>query len=148
MNVGELIPAVQHRLAFELSVLRRLRDASGCYCLTNASGTVLYVGQAVSVRRRLVQHFARPKRRQLTSQGRISQVAWRPAEPLHLDRLERGWIAAVTLRNDRAKLNRPTISVQKLRRRWPKKRRFRQLCALKIDLLEKSDRTAKIHPGC
>ena len=90
---------MEHRAAFELFVLHRLQDVCGCYCLTNASGTVLYVGQAVSVRRRLVQHFAGPKRTQLTAQGRVSQVGWRMAALLELDRLERGWIAAVTLRD-------------------------------------------------
>lgn len=83
--------------AFDLYALGLVVKASGCYCLTNASGDVLYIGQAVNLRRRLMQHFDSDKRGALTEYGRISVVWWRLEVAIRLDALERGWINAAML---------------------------------------------------
>ena len=97
MKVETLKPAVEGRVAFDLYYLLRMRDCAGCYCLTNAAGDVLYVGQALSIQRRLVQHFDSSKRLAQTAYGRVSLVWWREDTAIRLDALERGWLEAIRL---------------------------------------------------
>jgi predicted GIY-YIG superfamily endonuclease len=97
--VADLVPPVEHRTAFDLYVLGRIADCSGCYCLTNAGGDVLYVGQAVSVRQRLLQHFDSEKRTAWTAKGRVSVAWWRIEQVARLSALERGWLESVRLRD-------------------------------------------------
>jgi excinuclease UvrABC nuclease subunit len=99
VNVSQIFPSVQHCTAFDLYALNRLRDCRGCYCLTNAGGDILYVGQAVSVQQRAIQHFISPKKEALTIYGRISRVWWRAAPAFSLNALERGWLEAIQLRD-------------------------------------------------
>ena len=99
MKVSEIIPPVEHRAPFELYALNRLSDCSGCYCLTNASGDILYAGQGVSVQQRVIQHFDSTKKDSLTMYGRISQVWWRAEPPISLSALERGWLESIRLRD-------------------------------------------------
>lgn len=99
MKVSEITPPVEHCTSFELYALNRLIDCSGCYCLTNASGDILYAGQALSVQQRLIQHFKSAKREAVTIYGRISRVWWRPEPVVSLNALERGWLESVRLRD-------------------------------------------------
>jgi predicted GIY-YIG superfamily endonuclease len=91
MKIADLRPAAEYSVAFDLYALNRIADCCGCYCLCTASGDILYVGQALSVRSRLVQHFDSEKRDALTAFGRVSRVYWRAAEASSLSALERGW---------------------------------------------------------
>lgn len=99
MKINEIIPDVEFSAAFELYALNRIADCSGCYCLTNASGDILYAGQAVSMRQRLTQHFESSKRAALTPYGRISIAWWRVWPAVSLNALERGWIELIRLRD-------------------------------------------------
>jgi hypothetical protein len=109
LKVREIVPTVEHTVAFELYALGRISDGSGCYCLANAGGDIIYIGQAVELRRRLIEHFESDKRTAWTEYGRISVVWWRGEETIRLDALERGWINAAVLRDGRLPpLNRVT----------------------------------------
>ncbi len=99
MNVSEIHPPVERSALFELYALNRLIDCSGCYCLTNASGEILYAGQATSVRQRVIQHFNSPKREAMTIYGRVSRVWWRAEPTISLNALERGWLESIRLRD-------------------------------------------------
>jgi len=99
MNVSAIVPPVEHTALFDLYSLNRIVDCCGCYCLTNASGEILYVGQAASVRQRVIQHFNSSKRDALTKQGRISHVWWRSAPTTSVSALERGWLEAIRLQD-------------------------------------------------
>lgn len=57
------------------------------------------IGQAVSIRRRLTQHFDGGKRGTITPDGRVSQVWWRAHDARQLNALERGWLESVRLRD-------------------------------------------------
>lgn len=72
MKVNEIDPPVEQSALFELYVLNRLTDCSGCYCLTNASGDILYAGQAASVQQRVIQHFNSTKKEAMTIYGSVS----------------------------------------------------------------------------
>ena len=99
MKVSDILPPVEQQAAFDLYALNRIDDCSGCYCLTNAGGDILYVGQAVSVQQRLIQHFDSEKRAAMTVHGRVSRAWWRTEAVVKLDALERGWIDAIRLRD-------------------------------------------------
>ena len=99
MNVRDMIPPVVHETQFDLYRLNRIADCAGCYCLTNAGGDILYVGQAVSVRQRLVQHFDSEKRTASTALGLVSRAWWRSESQHKLSALERGWLEAIRLRD-------------------------------------------------
>jgi len=99
LKIDDLVPPAEQRTAFELYSLKRSAAGSGCYCLTNAGGDILYVGQAMSILQRLVQHFDSEKRTALTPHGRVSQAWWRLEVPIRLSALERGWLEAIRLRD-------------------------------------------------
>jgi hypothetical protein len=99
VNVSEIDPPLEHNASFDLYALNRLTDCSGCYCLTNASGDILYVGQAASVQQRLIQHFNSTQKEALTNYGRISRVGWRAEPTISLNALERGWVELILLRD-------------------------------------------------
>ena len=101
MKIGDIVPAPERRAAFDLYVLNRIADCCGCYILTNAGGDILYIGQAISMRARLLQHFDSEKRSHLTDFGLVSLAWWRVEERIRLDALERGWIELVRLRDGR-----------------------------------------------
>ena len=99
MNIAEINPPTEHNTLFELYYLNRMIDCSGCYCLTNASGDILYAGQAMSVQQRAIQHFNSNKKEALTNYGRISQVWWRYEPAISISALERGWLESIRLRD-------------------------------------------------
>jgi hypothetical protein len=99
LKVSNIRPPVENSTTFELYALTRLADGSGCYCLTNASGDILYAGQAVSLKQRLTQHFNSDKRQAITGFGRISRAWWRYEPSISLNALERGWLEAIRLRD-------------------------------------------------
>jgi len=99
VKVSEIDPPVEQSVLFELYALNRLTDCSGCYCLTNASGDILYAGQAASVQKRVIQHFNSDKKEAMTIYGRISRVWWRREPSISLSALERGWLESIRLRD-------------------------------------------------
>jgi len=99
VKVGDVEPPVEQSASFDLYALHRLTDCSGCYFLTNASGDILYAGQAASVQQRVIQHFNSAKRDALTIYGRVSRVWWRPEPTVSLNALERGWLESIRLRD-------------------------------------------------
>jgi hypothetical protein len=99
VNIADLVPPAEQRVDFDLYFLNRIVDCTACYCLTNAAGDIIYVGQARSVMRRLCQHFDSEKRSALTGYGRVSRVWWRPVPLANLNALERGWLEAIRLRD-------------------------------------------------
>lgn len=97
MRYDDLVPSLEKSIPFELYSIDRIADYSGCYCLTNASGDILYIGQAVSIRNRLGQHFEGEKRSTLTVYGRVSKAWWRVHPVASLNALERGWLESYLL---------------------------------------------------
>jgi excinuclease UvrABC nuclease subunit len=72
--------------------------APGCYVLTNAVGEVIYLGQATSLRDRLLTHFGSGRHREPSSYGCISLVSiLRLDNPAQLNAHERGWLQQCVL---------------------------------------------------
>lgn len=99
MKVQDLRPELQHQSSFDLYSISRIANCAGCYCLTNATGDIIYVGQAISMRSRLAQHFDSEKRNTQTIYGRVSVAWWREVDVSKLSAMERGWIESVRLQD-------------------------------------------------
>ena len=90
MRVLELIPPPSDSESFHKNRLRFIPSYSACYALTNFDNTILYIGLASSLRRRVEQHLDTPEKRVLTPQGRAVKVHW--FATLELAKVERTWI--------------------------------------------------------
>lgn len=92
MNVGQLVPVPDTREPFKKMRLATVPDSTGCYVLTTFEGTVLYIGQARNLRKRLAQHMDCPEKTGLTPIGRAGWVYF--LESPEIDLIERTWINA------------------------------------------------------
>jgi hypothetical protein len=90
MNVSALDPFPSMSEPFHRSKLRFLPDGSGCYVLTTFDGTVLYVGLAENVRRRVNQHLDSPEKTSVNPEGRAVLVHW--YETTERNKVERTWM--------------------------------------------------------
>jgi hypothetical protein len=93
LKIARLSPAPGALIAFDYIAVRAIAPDPGCYVLTNAGGDIVYIGQALSLKSRLLQHLDAGRQRELTPYGRASLVAvvTIPSPP-HLSAHERGWI--------------------------------------------------------
>jgi hypothetical protein len=93
LKIARLSPAPGISIAFDYVTVRAIAPGPGCYVLTNAGGDIVYIGQAVSLRTRLLQHLNAGRHLELTPYGRASLVAVVAiSSPLYLNAHERGWI--------------------------------------------------------
>lgn len=93
MKVSGLFPVPTAVVSFDLGALLHVSDACGCYALTNASGDIIYVGQAKSLRSRLRQHLENGRHNALTVFGRVSLAhTLYLDQPSQLNSHERGWL--------------------------------------------------------
>lgn len=92
MNVTALQPEVQQVLPFVAAALRHVPEAPGCYALCAWEHTVLYIGRAGNLRRRLAQHLKGRGGQVHPSLGYALTFHWRPFASEALAQLERGWM--------------------------------------------------------
>ena len=93
MKITALTPTPGTPAPFEYRTVRAIGVYPGCYVLTNASGVILYIGQAACIRSRLVQHLDAGRHREMTARGTASFVSILTLEdPIQLNAYERGWI--------------------------------------------------------
>jgi excinuclease UvrABC nuclease subunit len=93
LKITALTPSPEPPELFEYRTVSAVAVGPGCYVLTNASGDILYIGQAVSIRSRLLQHLDAGRHREMTTSGRLSFVSILKLEnPIQLNAYERGWI--------------------------------------------------------
>lgn len=90
MTIDKLIPPPTNRENFKHSSLRFVPEAAGCYVLTTFDNVVLYIGQAVNLRRRMNDHLNDPRKTGLTAQGRAFFFYWLEYEVIGT--LERTWL--------------------------------------------------------
>jgi len=100
LKIGELIPVPTLAGPFDYPTAVSLPERPGCYVLTNASFDIIYVGQAVSLRSRIIQHLDAGRHKQLTGYGRASLLSiLEIADFVRLSAHERGWLNQCELRD-------------------------------------------------
>jgi excinuclease UvrABC nuclease subunit len=93
VKISALMPQAGSSFPFEFRHLRGMPDAPGCYALAIARNDILYIGQATSLQRRLIQHWDAGRHKLATSYGRISKVSViEIPDAGTLNAFERGWI--------------------------------------------------------
>ena len=97
MNIERLRPLPLFKEAFSLSREKYIIDKSGCYVLTTFPGTILYIGLAKNLRRRMHDHLNSPEKTNVTPLGRAIYFHWIESEALN--KLERTWLN-IHLEND------------------------------------------------
>jgi len=90
MNIDRLQPPPTHSERFARSSEKFVPIEAGCYALGTFDGTVLYVGLATNLRRRLGQHLDSPSKTQETTLGRAVTFHWLPTADIN--RVERTWL--------------------------------------------------------
>lgn len=93
MNLINLRPSPEEkRCAFQLDQWKNVPTDSGCYCLSTFEGTVLYIGQSVSLVRRFEEHLEDPSKTNQTPEGKAFWFNWYKYPTIDLNSLERAWI--------------------------------------------------------
>ena len=90
MYVNDLAPRPIEWLPFSKGQIRRAPQNSGCYAITTFDNHLLYIGMAINIKRRLVQHLDDPDKATITPYGRATKVFWRMADDIR--KLERTWL--------------------------------------------------------
>ncbi len=70
MTIDKLVPVPAKRESFRHSSLRFVPETAGCYVLTTFENVVLYIGQAVNIRRRMSDHLDDPRKTEMTPRGK------------------------------------------------------------------------------
>jgi hypothetical protein len=90
MNINSLVPQPTHCEPFKRYRERFVPEKSGCYVLTTLAKTVLYVGLADNLRRRMNNHLDDPTKTGDTKFGRATFFYW--IESADINKIERTWM--------------------------------------------------------
>lgn len=91
MNVSQLVPLPERKVAFSLVSVKLLPEVAGCYILATFSGEILYVGLAVNLLQRFKQHRDTPEKCQPTNLGRAHWFYFLTVDKNETYALERDW---------------------------------------------------------
>jgi hypothetical protein len=92
VTVKELLPPPGQRCDFSYRRCKFVPATSGCYALTTFFTDILYIGLAVDLGRRIVEHLNSRDKPDLTPLGRAYWFYFCPVEQLRLPGVERGWL--------------------------------------------------------
>lgn len=92
MKPSDLRPGCTNKVEFSYSSLRSISATSGCYVLSNWREDILYIGQAKSIRRRIISHLSDSAKTSMTAMGRAFWVHYELCDEFSLNQLERGWM--------------------------------------------------------
>ncbi|MFK7827652.1 MAG: GIY-YIG nuclease family protein [Oligoflexales bacterium] len=67
-----------------------VEEINGVYALTNFTGTVLYIGKSINIKRRFLEHIDTPSKNSLTYQGRTFWFFYQECEKDCETKVERG----------------------------------------------------------
>jgi hypothetical protein len=93
MKVNNLKPNPIKKVNFEYAQLKLVPESLGCYVLCSYMNDIIYIGQAVNLRKRLLQHFDSEKRTEITEFGKIFYVFYIELKIFNdINTTERGWL--------------------------------------------------------
>ena len=90
MTVDDLLPRPIASEPFRRDRQVHVPAVRGCYVLTTASGTILYLGLSVDLRGRMGQHLDAPEKVAPTVDGRAVLFHWLEVD--NIEAVERGWL--------------------------------------------------------
>jgi len=92
MKISELKPQPDGKTNFKLSQYNFIPTFSGCYVLTTFNDDILYIGQAVNLRRRFEQHLKNPEKTLPTETGKAISFFFLSWNKNEIGKLERTWL--------------------------------------------------------
>jgi excinuclease UvrABC nuclease subunit len=93
MIVDELRPVPTNKSKFDFQGIRVLPETMGCYVLSNFHGEIIYIGLAINLKQRALQHFDNPDKHGVTQEGKaywFNYVMLKSEKLIY--RTERGWL--------------------------------------------------------
>ena len=110
MNVKELIPLPNKRIRFDISSFKSVPKDSGCYILTTFTENILYVGLAINLYSRFIQHLNNPEKTNPTIEGKAVWFYYQFYNKFNLPQLERTWLNQFEVRHCRLPILNKTSS--------------------------------------
>lgn len=92
MNAGALMPLPIEKVQFKLAYSKNLPTGGGCYLLTTFDGGILYIGQALNLKKRFTDHLDTPEKTAPTVDGKAIWFYYLNYDPKNLSKLERTWL--------------------------------------------------------
>lgn len=96
MKITELKPNPTDKVLFKLSSFKFVTKNAGCYILTNFENEILYIGLAVNLNKRFLQHLENSEKTSLTENGKAIWFHFTEYDKTNLEKLERSWINQYT----------------------------------------------------
>jgi len=92
MNIQELSPFPMNKVRFNLGSFKIVPRQSGCYALTTFDDNILYIGLAVNLNSRFIQHLDNPEKTKPTIEGKAIWFYYLEYTETNLPKLERSWL--------------------------------------------------------
>lgn len=99
MRADELLPPVEGSVQFSWATIGQVPEFTACYVLAAHDRTILYIGQARNLSRRIRQHLGDSDKRQDTAWGMARRLYFKSCSSNELSQLERTWVVAFVLAN-------------------------------------------------
>ena len=96
MKITELEPEPVNKVLFKNSEFKKIMLKSGCYVLTNFENDILYIGLAVNLNKRFLQHLDNPEKTNPTNEGKAIWFYFIEFDEKNLQKLERTWLNKFT----------------------------------------------------
>ena len=92
MKIEELVPLPISKIKFTLSSFKLVPKDAGCYVLSTFENDILYIGQAINIYARFIQHLDNAEKTKPTEEGRAVWFYYLKYNDKNLSALERSWL--------------------------------------------------------
>jgi excinuclease UvrABC nuclease subunit len=92
MKIEDLSPFPTNKVRFNLGSFKIVPKRSGCYVLTSFDNNILYIGLAINLNSRLIQHLDSPDKTKPTIEGKAIWFYYLEYSDTNLPKLERSWL--------------------------------------------------------
>ena len=92
MKTTQMQPLLNRKIAFKRSEYQKIPTVAGCYVLSTFQDDVLYIGQAVSLNRRFLEHLDNPEKTHPTAEGKAFWFHFLEYDTDKIGVLENTWL--------------------------------------------------------
>jgi excinuclease UvrABC nuclease subunit len=92
MTIEELMPSPKDKIRFSLSSFKLAPKYSGCYAITTFDNKILYIGLAMNLNSRFIQHLDNSEKTKPTIEGKAIWFYYLKYNERNLPELERSWL--------------------------------------------------------
>ena len=101
MIVSELTPIPGHKFRFNFESFKLIPKHAGCYVISSHDNMILYIGLAVNLNSRFMQHLNNPEKTSPTTEGKPIWFYYLEYDQNNLNVLERSWMNQYSARYGR-----------------------------------------------